>query len=40
MVDENGHQTGYEDVFTRIEKVKAHYEKVGVSMDTLDRMIM
>ena len=40
MVDENGNQTGYEDVFTRIEKVKSHYKKAGVGMDILDRIIM
>ena len=28
MVDENGDQTGYEDVFTRMEKVKSHYKKL------------
>ena len=40
MVDENGNQTGYEDVFTRIEKVKTHYQSVGLSSDVLDRIIM
>ena len=28
MVDENGDQTGYEDVFTRMEKVKSHHKKL------------
>ena len=40
MVDENGKQTGFEDVFTRIERVKMHYQSVGLSSDVLDRIIM
>lgn len=39
MVDENGRQTGFEDVFTRIARVKEHYEKVGLGAGLVDRMI-
>lgn len=39
MVDEQGRQTGYEDVFTRIERVRDHYRSVGLGDDVLDRII-
>ena len=39
MVDEEGRQTGFEDVFTRIAQVKAHYETVGLGADVVDRLI-
>ncbi|MEE2045486.1 2,4'-dihydroxyacetophenone dioxygenase family protein, partial [Nocardiopsis tropica] len=29
-VDDDGVQTGYEDVFTKIEMARAHYESVGL----------
>ena len=39
MMDEDGRQTGFEDVFTRIARVKKHYEKVGLGADVVDRLI-
>jgi 2,4'-dihydroxyacetophenone dioxygenase len=38
-VDEDGRQTGYEDVFTRIAAYKAHYGKNGLGADFVDRLI-
>ena len=32
-VDENGVSTGYDDVFTRIEKYRTHFENVGLGAD-------
>jgi len=32
-VDTQGHATGYDDVFTRIEKYRAHFEAVGLGAD-------
>ncbi len=37
--DEQGNQTGYEDVFTRLEKVRAHFDAVGIDQSALDGMI-
>jgi quercetin dioxygenase-like cupin family protein len=33
FVDPQGEATGYDDVFTRIEKYRAHFEKVGLGAD-------
>lgn len=38
-VDEQGQVIGYEDVFTRLEKVRAHYRSVGLGDDFVDKMI-
>ena len=32
-IDANGSATGYEDVFTKIEHCRAHYEKIGLGAD-------
>jgi hypothetical protein len=32
-VDTQGNATGYDDVFTRIEKYRAHFEAVGLGAD-------
>ena len=32
-VDPQGNSTGYDDVFTRIEKYRAHFEQVGLGAD-------
>ena len=32
-VDPQGNSTGYDDVFTRIEKYRAHFEAVGLGAD-------
>ncbi|MEV6230472.1 2,4'-dihydroxyacetophenone dioxygenase family protein [Saccharopolyspora shandongensis] len=38
-LDEAGHQVGYEDVFTKIEMCRAHYEKVGLGGDFVDQFV-
>lgn len=38
-VDEQGNPVGYEDVFTRLESTKAHYEKVGLGADYAIRLV-
>ena len=38
-VDEQGRQTGYEDVFTKIEMCMAHYIKVGLGADFVSSFI-
>ena len=38
-VDPEGVQTGYEDVFTKIDLCRAHYEAVGLGADYVDRFI-
>ncbi len=32
-VDPDGNATGFDDVFTRIEKYRAHFEAVGLGAD-------
>jgi hypothetical protein len=32
-VDPDGNATGYDDVFTRLEKYRAHFEAVGLGAD-------
>jgi len=32
-VDQDGNSTGYDDVFTRIERYREHFEKVGLGAD-------
>jgi hypothetical protein len=32
-VDTEGRSTGYDDVFTRIEKYRAHFDRVGLGAD-------
>ncbi len=38
-VDPWGNQTGYEDVFTKIDMCRKHYESVGLGADYVDRFI-
>lgn len=38
-VDEQGRQTGYEDVFTKIEMCRKHYVEVGLGHDYVDQFI-
>lgn len=38
-VDESGNTVGYEDVFTRLEATKAHYEKVGLGAAFAARLV-
>lgn len=38
-VDPFGEILGYEDVFTKIELCRSHYEKVGLGVDYVDRFI-
>ncbi len=38
-VDENGKNTGYEDVFTKIDMCRAHYENVGLGKDFVDQFV-
>ncbi len=38
-VDEAGNTVGYEDVFTRLEATKAHYQSVGLGGDAIARLV-
>lgn len=38
-LDEKGRQTGYEDVFTKIEMCRKHYAKVGLGASYVKRFI-
>jgi 2,4'-dihydroxyacetophenone dioxygenase len=38
-VDPDGNTTGYDDVFTRIDKCRAHYAKNGLGADYIDQFI-
>jgi 2,4'-dihydroxyacetophenone dioxygenase len=38
-VDEDGEVTGYDDVFTRIERCRRHYEAVGLGLDYVKQFI-
>lgn len=38
-LDEQGNQTGYEDVFSKIEMCRKHYEAVGLGADYVDQFI-
>ncbi|QRY34297.1 2,4'-dihydroxyacetophenone dioxygenase family protein [Variovorax sp. PDNC026] len=38
-VDPDGKALGYEDVFTKIDACRAHYEKIGLGADYVDRFI-
>ncbi|MCX7204131.1 MAG: 2,4'-dihydroxyacetophenone dioxygenase family protein [Burkholderiales bacterium] len=38
-VDPHGQAVGYEDVFTRIEKYRAHFESVGLGTDYIKRFM-
>ncbi len=35
-VDQDGNSTGYDDVFTRIERYRTHFEKVGLGADYVE----
>ena len=38
-LDSDGTQTGYEDVFTKIERCRAHYEENGLGAGYADQFI-
>ena len=38
-VDEAGEMVGYEDVFTKIEMCRTHYEAVGLGADYVDQFV-
>jgi quercetin dioxygenase-like cupin family protein len=38
-LDEQSRQVGYEDVFTKIEMCRAHYEAVGLGADYVDEFV-
>ncbi len=38
-LDADGRQIGYEDVFTKIEMCRAHYEQVGLGGNYVDRFV-
>lgn len=38
-VDEHGQQTGYEDVFTKLEMCRRHYEAVGLGAGYVDQYV-
>lgn len=38
-LNEQNKQIGYEDVFTKIDMCRAHYEKVGLGADYVDQFI-
>ncbi len=38
-LDEAGHQTGYEDVFSKIEMCRRHYEAVGLGTGYVDQFV-
>jgi quercetin dioxygenase-like cupin family protein len=38
-VDEESRNTGYEDVFTKLDMCRAHYAKVGLGADFVDRFV-
>jgi 2,4'-dihydroxyacetophenone dioxygenase len=38
-IDRNGVPTGYEDVFTKLEFCRIHYEKIGLGADYVKRFI-
>jgi len=38
-VDPDGQQLGYEDVFTKIELCRKHYEEVGFGADYVEQFI-
>jgi 2,4'-dihydroxyacetophenone dioxygenase len=38
-VDPEGRATGYEDVFTKLEAARIHYESIGLGVEAADRLI-
>ncbi|MDR5761438.1 MULTISPECIES: 2,4'-dihydroxyacetophenone dioxygenase family protein [unclassified Caballeronia] len=38
-LDEKGKAIGYEDVFTKIESCRAHYERIGLGADYVNRFV-
>jgi len=38
-VDESGRQTGYEDVFTKIDMCRAHYAAIGLGENYVERFV-
>jgi 2,4'-dihydroxyacetophenone dioxygenase len=39
-VDPQGASTGYDDVFTRLEKARRHYAAVGLGEDYVERFVL
>ena len=37
--DPDGNVTGYDDVFSKLEKARAHYEEVGLGADFVDQFV-
>lgn len=38
-VDEKGETVGYEDVFTKIELCRKHYEQIGLCADCVNQFV-
>lgn len=38
-VDPYGRALGYEDVFTKLDNVRRHYERIGLGRDAVDRLV-
>jgi hypothetical protein len=38
-LDAGGRQTGYEDMFTKIERARRHYAECGLPQGELDRLM-
>ena len=38
-VDAEGRNTGFEDVFTKIDMCRAHYDAVGLGADYVDQFV-
>ncbi|XUO82818.1 hypothetical protein RVM27_10170 [Halomonas sp. KM007] len=38
-VDEHGEACGYEDVFTKLEATKKHYNNIGLDIEELEKII-
>ncbi len=38
-LDKDDRQIGYEDVFTKIDMCRAHYDKIGLGADYVDQFI-
>jgi hypothetical protein len=38
-VDADGRQTGYEDVFTKIDMCRAHYRSAGLGASYVDQFV-
>jgi hypothetical protein len=38
-LDENNRQNGYEDVFTKIDMCRKHYQEIGLGADYVEQFI-